>query len=522
MGCRLSRHRGALAGARRRGSLGFFEKHGGVGLQSEVALLAGWFAQGGPGRGGRLDAVGLAAVFELPRGPLAERLHELLDKDGDGGVGFREFVYGLSKFHSPDSEAKVEFAFRLFDRDGDGELGCDDLEGALEAAFDRGTLQWAARAADGAATPDPAKKPLGAPRQGRGAGMGGKGKPGHAASRRRELKAALDRAVEHSGREALGYSEFRALAARWPPLSAVASALYERLRPFSAPARCLVLALPKSVHVALLNGLGMQPYGKSRSMSGLRAPAGATSLQLPLRSASKAQGVGTPRTAKEGTPGSPSPAAGGASGWLDVSDSFDALPGAVPARRLGRPTGRSGESGMLLSDLMRASWSSYSQRQPSSPASPPPVPPASRKYGESGGRSASGTAVPNEAAVLLRALGLAQCQAAFDAAGLRTVEWIKSMSGPDLRSIGVSAADAAALRGALQGGGSQARAQTRTSSDGALRSCRICMSAEVHVCTKPCGHAIMCLECSERVTRVSGECPLCRCQISECIRLFTA
>lgn len=518
MGCGLSRHRGALAGARRRGSLSFFEKHVGAGLQKEVALLAGWFAEGGPGRGGRLDSAGLAAAFELPRGQLPERLHQLFDKDGDGGVGFREFVYGLSKFHSSDSEAKVEFAFRLFDRDGDGELGRDDLEVALKTAFDPGALQWAERAAAGAVHPGPARKLLGARRQGGGTGLGAESKPGHVASSRRELRAALERATKNSGRDALGYAEYRALAARWPPLSAVASALYERLRPFSAPARCLVLALPKSIHVALLNGLGMQPYAKSRSMNGLRAPTGATPLQLP-RSASKAQGGVSPLTAKEGVPGSP--AAGGASGWLDVSDSFDALPGAVPVRRLGRPTGRSGDSGMLLSDLMSASWSSYSQRQPSSPTSPH-VPPVSRKYGPNGEKSVVEMAVPNEAAVLLRALGLTQCQAAFDAAGLRSVESIRSMSGPELRSIGVSAADAAALRGALQGRGSQARAQPRTSSDGALRSCRICMSAEVQVCTKPCGHAIMCLECSKRVARVSGECPLCRCQISECIRLFTA
>jgi len=520
MGCGLSRHRGALAGARRRGSLSFFEKHVGAGLQKEVALLAGWFAEGGPGRGGRLDSAGLAAAFGLPRGQLAERLHQLFDKDGDGGVGFREFVYGLSKFHSSDSEAKVEFAFRLFDRDGDGELGRDDLEAALKAASDPGALQWAAREAAGAVHTGPARKLLGANRQGGGTGLGAESKPSHAASSRRELGAALERAVERSGRDALGYAEYRALAARWPPLSAVASALYKRLRPFSTPAHCLVLALPKSIHVALLNGLGMQPYAKSRSMNGLRTPNGATPLQLP-RSASKAQGGVSPLTAQEGATGSLSPAAGGASGWLDVSDSFDALPGAVPVRRLGRPTGRSGETGMLLSDLMSASWSSYSQRQASSPTSPQ-VPLVSRKYGPNGERSIVEVAVPNEVAVLLRALGLTQCQAAFDAARLRSVESIRSMSGPELRSIGVSAADAAVLRGALQGGRSQARAQPRTSSDGPLRSCRICMSAEVQVCTKPCGHAIMCLECSERVARVSGECPLCRCQISECIRLFTA
>ena len=174
---------------------------------------------------------------------------------------------------------------------------------------------------------------------------------------------------------------------------------------------------------------------------------------------------------------------------------------------------------MLLSELMSASWSSYSQRQPGSPKLPQIC--ASRKYGPRG-RSSSEPTHSSEVAVFLRALGLTQCQSAFELAGLYTVESLRFMSEPELRSIGVPAAAAAALRGALGRGTGQVERKARQSSDGALRSCRICMEAEVQVCTKPCGHAIMCQECAQRIARISGECPLCRAQISECIRHYTA
>lgn len=513
MGCGLSRHRGALAGARRRGSLGFFEKHVGVGLQTEVALLAGWFAGGSPGRGGRLDPAGLAASFGLPPGPALERLHELFDRDADGGVGFREFVYGLSKFHSKDSEARVEFAFRLFDRDGDGELDRGELEVALQLVCAAETLQWTAPLCrEGARTGRPGAR---APRRG---GRGGEGRLPPAPDRQK-LRSSMEKALETSVGDALRYSDFRALAARWPVLTASASCLYESLRPFSSPARCLVMALPKSIHVALLNGLGLQPYAKSRSTKGLQPPCGATPLQLP-RSASKAGGPFTPPV-QGVSPQATSPAlnVGGASGWLDVRDSFDTLPGAVPARGTGQTASRAGETGMLLSELMNASWTSYSQRQPGSPKLPQVC--ASRKYGPRG-RSSSEPTHSSEVAIFLRALGLTQCQSAFELAGLYTVESLRFMSEPELRSIGVPAAAATALRGALGRGTGQVERKTRPSSDGALRSCRICMEAEVQVCTKPCGHAIMCEECAQRITRISGECPLCRAQISECIRLYTA
>ena len=48
------------------------------------------------------------------------RTRQVFDLDNGGTVGFREFVFGLSKFEEYSFDATVKFAYRLFDLDGDG------------------------------------------------------------------------------------------------------------------------------------------------------------------------------------------------------------------------------------------------------------------------------------------------------------------------------------------------------------------------------------------------------------------
>jgi len=47
-------------------------------------------------------------------------------------VGFREFVYGLSKFQVDTFERRVQFAYRLMDLDGDGSLDKLELNTAMK------------------------------------------------------------------------------------------------------------------------------------------------------------------------------------------------------------------------------------------------------------------------------------------------------------------------------------------------------------------------------------------------------
>ena len=66
-----------------------------------------------------LDNNGSLSVDEfmtLPRldqNPLAQRVIDLLDEDGDGEVDFKEFIQGVSQFSvRGDKSSKLKFAFR--------------------------------------------------------------------------------------------------------------------------------------------------------------------------------------------------------------------------------------------------------------------------------------------------------------------------------------------------------------------------------------------------------------------------
>lgn len=81
---------------------------------------------------GVLDKNELLAIPELQENPLAHRVLELFDTDGDGVISFTEFVTGLSIFSSKGNRAKkLKFAFDLYDIDKDGYISNGELYAVL-------------------------------------------------------------------------------------------------------------------------------------------------------------------------------------------------------------------------------------------------------------------------------------------------------------------------------------------------------------------------------------------------------
>ena len=74
---------------------------------------------------------------ELQGNPLAQRVIDVFDTDGDGQVDFREFILGTSQFSvRGDEEQKLRFAFSIYDMDKDGYISNGEL--ALPGAEDDG------------------------------------------------------------------------------------------------------------------------------------------------------------------------------------------------------------------------------------------------------------------------------------------------------------------------------------------------------------------------------------------------
>ena len=48
--------------------------------------------------------------------------------------------------------------------------------------------------------------------------------------------------------------------------------------------------------------------------------------------------------------------------------------------------------------------------------------------------------------------------------------------------------------------------------------CKVCMSGDIEVCLRPCGHVLLCGTCASSCDK----CPICRTPIKETIRIFTA
>lgn len=81
---------------------------------------------------GFLEKEEILSIPKLKENPIAHRVLELFDTDGDGIISFTEFVTGLSIFSSKGNRAKkLKFAFDLYDIDKDGYISNGELFAVL-------------------------------------------------------------------------------------------------------------------------------------------------------------------------------------------------------------------------------------------------------------------------------------------------------------------------------------------------------------------------------------------------------
>ena len=80
---------------------------------------------------------------ELQGNPLAQRVIDVFDTDGDGQVDFREFILGTSQFSvRGDEEQKLRFAFSIYDMDKDGYISNGELFQVLKMMVGDNLKDW--------------------------------------------------------------------------------------------------------------------------------------------------------------------------------------------------------------------------------------------------------------------------------------------------------------------------------------------------------------------------------------------
>ena len=77
---------------------------------------------------GEIDKQEFLLIPGVLSNPLATRLMDVFDIDGDGKIDFQEFITGLSAFSGKSTtQDKLKFAFRIYDIDRDGYIGNGEL-----------------------------------------------------------------------------------------------------------------------------------------------------------------------------------------------------------------------------------------------------------------------------------------------------------------------------------------------------------------------------------------------------------
>lgn len=77
---------------------------------------------------GTIDKNEFLAIPGILSNPLATRLMDVFDVDGNGAIDFQEFITGLSAFSGKSSKSdKLTFAFKLYDIDRDGYISNGEL-----------------------------------------------------------------------------------------------------------------------------------------------------------------------------------------------------------------------------------------------------------------------------------------------------------------------------------------------------------------------------------------------------------
>ncbi|KAI5072444.1 hypothetical protein GOP47_0012550 [Adiantum capillus-veneris] len=93
-----------------------------------------------------LDPEDFKRALSLGGNPCAERLFNVVDVDGSGGVSFKEVCQGVANRRSMSSkEAKLHVLFKFYDKDGDGRISRHEVAEAMQLAcpelFPRATLE---------------------------------------------------------------------------------------------------------------------------------------------------------------------------------------------------------------------------------------------------------------------------------------------------------------------------------------------------------------------------------------------
>ena len=259
------------------------------------------FCRGRPDEDGQLDHGGFCQALGLSRDAYTNRLVRIFDLDNSGQVGFREYVYGLSKFTGDDFDTIIEFAYRLFDLDGDGTLDKNELYQALKSAL----------------SVDPSKYTLRPPKSRRVVkGVRLQVKPkvrrslrdqsskGDVWSKNVRADAQLKKEVEDlAGRRPfLTYLDFQVIVSHQPRLLQAAKYLYAAMQSNSEVASEIVESMSASAETKLLASLGREKSSSpfwdkpGRSGSGGRTPKADKAPATPSRlsKADQAKGGDTP------------------------------------------------------------------------------------------------------------------------------------------------------------------------------------------------------------------------------------
>lgn len=94
----------------------------------EVDRLLKRFLKLDKNNSGTIERDEFLSIPAVNSNPLASRLIEIFDEDGDGHIDFEEFISALSVFSSKGQrEEKLKFAFKVYDIDRDGYLSNGEL-----------------------------------------------------------------------------------------------------------------------------------------------------------------------------------------------------------------------------------------------------------------------------------------------------------------------------------------------------------------------------------------------------------
>jgi len=505
------------------------------------------FMEGAPDDDGQLMHDGFIQIFGLRADEYTHRLVRIFDLDNSGAIGFREFVYGLSKFQTDTFERRVQFAYRLFDLDGDGSLDKHELTKAMRAALDADCAQYDLR---------PEQQTVKLPMRARVKPYNPTvmGKPS-------ELQEEVERMARNMGKRTMGIDEFRLLVSRFPQIFQPPEVLYRLMHLYSRDAAKVISHLPPPQVKRLMEGLGRWQVdgsgatgfmdrsesgpkyrvsaglggGNDRSRFPLDTGAGASASPSTSARAGPGLAANPPRTPAQpsetistkhwacetctllnpavarlcGACGmtrpddlaedSPSPSPSSSSPSSSTLRSFS--PGHVTPRGVAPRLRRSASLGAGV-DTPRFELGANSARR-------------SRFTSSFRGLASTAKADASLTEFMLD-LGLAAHVGALVRAEVLTLSDLSLMSDADMKEIGLPKGPRLRVLDALKnGGGGGARAR-RAGVE--TRLCKVCMERPTQTVLKPCGHSLMCWQCASTVRA----CPVCRRNIEETIRWFPA